>query len=145
MNAVANERLAADDQVFEALSKLAPKVSPSKSLPVEPVTIDKWTRALASFREQEIKARLDANLRGFGKRNSREIAEEPASALKIESEDLQSEMQTLRDEIESVVQMVIAHEIRDPLLKNVQALESHSRQTRNGWSSYVRTGPRWRC
>jgi len=136
MNAVASERLAADDQVFEALEKLTPKVSQPEALPVESSTIDKWTRALASLRVLEAKALLDANLRGFGDRNG-EVSDASSPALKVELEDLQVELQTLRDEIESVVQMVIGHEIRDPLLKNVQSLEGHSRQTRNGWSSYV--------
>lgn len=136
MNAVASERLAADDQVFEALEKLTPKISQPKALPVESSTIDKWTRALASLRVLEAKAHLDANLRGFGDRNG-EVSAAGSPALKVELEDLQSELHTLRDEIESVVQMVIGHEIRDPLLKNVQSLEGHSRQTRNGWSSYV--------
>lgn len=133
---MASERLSADDQVFEALEKLTPKVSQAKALPVEAATIDKWTRALVSLRVMEAKAHLDANLRGFGDR-SRETSDAGSPALKVELEDLQNELQTLRDEIESVVQMVIGHEIRDPLLKNVQALEGHSRQTRNGWSSYV--------
>jgi hypothetical protein len=137
MNAVASERLAADDQVFEALEKLTPKVSQVKALPVESSTIDKWTRALASLRELEAKTRLDANLRGFGDRSGSELSDGSSPVLKVELEDLQSELQTLRDEIESVVQMVIGHEIRDPLLRNVQSLEGHSRQTRNGWSSYV--------
>lgn len=137
MKAVVSERLAADDQVFEALEKLTPKVSEVKALPVESATIDKWTRALASLRVLEAKANLDANLKGFGDRGG-QTSDEGTPALKTELEGLQSELQTLRDEIESVVQMVIGNEIRDPLLKNVQSLEGHSRQTRNGWSTYVR-------
>ncbi|KAE9973974.1 hypothetical protein BLS_003326 [Venturia inaequalis] len=138
MKAVVSERLAADDQVFEALEKLTPKVSEVKALPVESATIDKWTRALASLRVLEAKANLDANLKGFGDRGG-QTSDEGTPALKTELEGLQSELQTLRDEIESVVQMVIGNEIRDPLLKNVQSLEGHSRQTRNGWSSYILT------
>lgn len=140
MKAVASERLAADDQVFEALEKLTPKISETKALPVQSATIDKWTRALASLRVLEAKAQLDANLKGFGDRGG-QTSDAGTPALKTELEDLQSELQTLRDEIESVVQMVIGHEIRDPLLKNVQSLEGHSRQTKNGWSSYVRAFP----
>lgn len=137
MKAVVSERLAADDQVFQALEKLTPKVSGTKALPVESATIEKWTRALASLRVLEAKAHLDANLKGFGERVG-QTSDAGTPALKTELEGLQSELQALRDDVESVVQMVIGYEIRDPLLKNVQSLEGHSRQTRNGWSSYVR-------
>ncbi|TID13065.1 hypothetical protein E2P81_ATG09798 [Venturia nashicola] len=136
MKAVVSERLAADDQVFEALEKLTPKMSETKPLAVESTTIDKWTRALASLRVLEAKAHLDANLKGFGDCGG-QTSDAGTPALKTDLEGLQSELQTLRDEIESVVQMVIGNEIRDPLLKNVQSLEGHSRQTRNGWSSYL--------
>ncbi|QDS69233.1 hypothetical protein FKW77_001580 [Venturia effusa] len=125
MKSVVSERLAADDQVFEALEKLTPKVSETKAPPVESTTIDKWTRALAALRVLEAKACLDANLKGFGDRGG-QASDLGTPELKVELEDLQNELQTLRDEIESVVQMVIGHEIRDPLLKSVQSLEGHS-------------------
>jgi hypothetical protein len=51
--------------------------------------------------------------------------------------ELQEELQTLRGEIGSIVQMVVGHEIRDPLLRNLQSRESHAKQARTAWSEYV--------
>lgn len=54
--------------------------------------------------------------------------------------ELQEELQTIRGEVGSIVQMVIGHEIRDPLLRNLQSCESHAKQARTEWSEYVSFG-----
>jgi hypothetical protein len=54
-----------------------------------------------------------------------------------EGTELQVELQTLIDEIDSVVHMVIGHELRNPLMKSLEATEKGSRNSRQGWSAYL--------
>jgi hypothetical protein len=54
-----------------------------------------------------------------------------------EGSELLAELQTLKDEIDSVVHMGIGHELRNPLMNSLQASERGSRQNRQGWSKYL--------
>jgi hypothetical protein len=54
-----------------------------------------------------------------------------------EGAELLTELQTLRDEIDSVVHMVIGHELRNPLMKCLEATEKGRGDSRKGWSRYL--------
>lgn len=136
LKSVATERLAADDQVLEALSNLAPQALRPKTDAVEISTAENWCQTLASLREQEAKARVEAVYHNHLVQDAQNGAD--SSATEDDLEELQTELQTLRDEIGSIVQMVIGHDIRDPLLRHMQSCESHARQSRGEWSEYVR-------
>jgi hypothetical protein len=139
LNSIATERLASDDQVLEALAALASQTLRPKEASVDSNTIESWCQALASLREQETKARVDAVFHDQLVRGApNERSGRSSSEAKEEMNDLEGELQTLREEIGSIVQIVIGHQIRDPLLRNLQSVESHSRQSRMGWSEYVR-------
>jgi hypothetical protein len=138
LNSVATERLASDDQVLEALAGLASQTLRPNKASVDSGTIESWCQALALLREQETKARVEAV---FNDQLVREAqngqTEQSSSATEADQEELQEELQTLRKEIGSIVQMVVGHQIRDPLLRNLQSVESHARQSRISWSEYV--------
>jgi hypothetical protein len=138
LNSVATERLESDDQVLEALAALASQTLRPKEAPVDSSTIGSWCQALASLREQETKARVDAVFNDQLVREAQgEHPDQSSSATEADHEELQEELQTLRREIGSIVQMVVGHQIRDPLLRNAQSVESHARQSRTAWSEYV--------
>lgn len=138
LNSVATGRLASDDQVLEALSTIASQTLRPEKPSVEIGTVESWCRTLASLREQEAKAHVEAIYHDQIVRDAQnEDAEKAPSSTKEQRQELHDELQTLRDEIGSIVQMVIGHEIRDPLLRNLQTHESDVRQSRNDWSDYV--------
>lgn len=127
------ERLAADEQVLEALSGLSSKAVQSDDLAVSHSDLEKWFHTLSILRAEEMKARIDTMLVSAGSISHAKIGDEGA--------DLHIELQTLKDEIESVVQMVIGHELRNPLMKTFEAAEKGKRQNQQGWSQYVSTSP----
>jgi hypothetical protein len=134
LNSIATERLASDDKVLEALAALASQTLRPKEAGVDSNTIESWCQTLASLREQEAKARVDTV---FNNQLVRDAQNEQSSATKDDMDELEGELQTLREEIGSMVQIVIGSQIRDPLLRNLQSVESHARQSRMGWSEYV--------
>jgi hypothetical protein len=140
LNSIATERLASDDQVLEALAALASKTLRPKESSVEAGTIESWCQALASLREQETRARVDAMFQDLLVREAQnELSTQSTPSTEENMGELQEELQTLREEIGSIVQMVIGHQIRDPLLRNLQSVQNHERQSRAGWREYVST------
>ncbi|KAF2433509.1 hypothetical protein EJ08DRAFT_56715 [Tothia fuscella] len=138
LNSIATERLAADDQVLEALSGLAAQALRPQETSVNIETAEKWCQALASLREQEARARVEIIYHDeLSRETQNDHSEMETSATENDMNELQEELQTLRSEIGSIVQMVIGHEIRDPLLRNIQSHENHSTQSRMEWSEYV--------
>ena len=60
---------------------------------------------------------------------------DPESAA--EKDELQAELKTLREEIASVAEMVVGHELRQPLLKYMRASTVQAREAQKGWVGYV--------
>ena len=54
-----------------------------------------------------------------------------------EGSELAAELETLKDEIDSVVAMVISHELRKPILQSLEAVEKGSREGNRAWSRYL--------
>src|ERR1700761_1402833 len=97
VKSLVTERLTSDDQVLEALSKLASKIPDMKGPSIDLGTVEKWCRALASLRELEVKAKVDLILQGVDILDGQASKEEDS-----ETEELRGELQTLREEIGSV-------------------------------------------
>jgi hypothetical protein len=91
--------------------------------------LEKWLQSLAALRAGEVRARIDAMLASAGPM-SKEV-------LGDEGTELEIELQTLKDEIDSVVHMAIGHELRNPLMKSLEVSENGSRHNRRRWAKYL--------
>jgi hypothetical protein len=122
--------LSADEQVLEALSGLSSKaLSMADSSDTNHAELEKWLQALAALRAGEVRFKIDTMLAATETSSKEELGDEGS--------ELQLELQTLRDEIDSIVHMVVGHELRNPLMKSLEATEKCTRQTRQGWSRYL--------
>ena len=141
LNALVSERLAADDQVLEALSKLAARAVPQDTKAVDADTAEQWSRALVSLRETAAKSRFEAALQEYvwevassgGKLKAAASDSTPAK------EEVEGELKALRDEIGSVVELVVGHEFREPMLTTLKASQEQARNSQHGWLEYVRS------
>lgn len=124
-----DERLTADGQVLEALSGISSKISAVAGPIHNTSEFEKWFQALAALRAGEVRAKIDALLAAAGPEGIGEVDGEGA--------ELQTELQTLKDEIDSVVHMVIGHELRNPLMKSLEACDKGTRQNQQSWSRYL--------
>lgn len=91
--------------------------------------LEKWVQALAKLRAGQVRAKIDTMLVGAASTSKEELGDEES--------ELQTELATLKDEIDSVVHMVIGHEIRNPLMKSLEATEKGSKDSSRGWSRYL--------
>jgi hypothetical protein len=138
LNALVSERLAADDQVLEAVSKLAVRAVPQDGEGIDANAVEQWSHALVSLREKATKTRFDAALQEY----LWEIASsgrdaEAATDSTPAKEEIEAELKALRDEIGSVVELVVGHEFREPLLKTLKASQEQSKTSQHGWLEYV--------
>lgn len=138
---VTSERLERHDQVLDALAKLASKVRESHGgAGVNVNTIDQWCHALATLREQTVKLHIDTvTLNELYTDSSTTLADEGNKESAFEIEELRAEIKSLRDEILSVAKMVVANDLREPILKGLQKSTACSRQGRSEWFEYVKT------
>ena len=123
------ERLAADEQVLEALSSMSSKALSTTTTNVNHAELEKWLQALAALRAGQVRAKIDTMLAGAGSVSKEELGDEGS--------ELQIELETLKDEIDSVVHMVIGHGLRNPLMKSLEAMEKGSRYDNRAWSRYL--------
>ncbi|KAF2663219.1 hypothetical protein BT63DRAFT_129491 [Microthyrium microscopicum] len=132
-----SERLGADDQILAALSKLAPRTMPLSKEAVTVPTVDGWSRALASLREQDTKARIDTLINEA----ICDYMEEPGAANISDEdtnlEDLEAEVESLRSEIGSVMELVVGSDYRQPLVKAIRTNQKHSQSSQHEWLEYV--------
>jgi predicted transcriptional regulator len=138
LNTLITERLRADDDVLQALSNLASKTAPSsQSGSVDPSTIDQWCQALIMLRESETNSHIDAALNnhicdiiesGGGSQQSRHVHDEA---------DLHAELRTLREEIPSVVELVVASSLRQPLLRLMRGTRHQAIVRQSEWLHYI--------
>jgi len=136
-----SERLERHDQVLDALAKLASKVRESHgSANVNIGTINQWCHTLATLREQAVKAHIDTiTLNKLCVDSDAALADEKSEEAVSEMEELQAEIKSLHDEILSVAKMVVASDLREPILKSLQKSTASSRQGRSEWFEYVKT------
>lgn len=138
LTSLTTERLGADDEVLAALSKLAPKTMPESKEEASSEKIEKWTKALSVMREQEANTRIDAMIN----QNILELfqsGEHTSGAIDetLQKESIESELQSLRDEIGSVVELVVGSEFRQPLLRLYKSSKNQAQNSQHEWLGYV--------
>ena len=138
---VTSERLERHDQVLDALAKLASKVRESHgSAGVNMNTIDQWCHALATLREQAVKVHIDTvMLNELYVESGPALTDAGNEETASEIEELRVEVKSLHDEILSVAKMIVANDLREPILKGLQKSTASSRQGRSEWFEYVKT------
>jgi hypothetical protein len=133
----ASDRLASDDQVLEAISALQLAPESTQGQP-ESETIEKWCRALVNFRTAEVKARVDVI---YKSKLLEALEDEPPPLTKGEeakgTAPLKVELESLREEIASVSQMVADHQLRKPTLRASERSAQASLQLRESSFEYV--------
>ncbi|KAF2403412.1 hypothetical protein EJ06DRAFT_579457 [Trichodelitschia bisporula] len=138
LSSVSNERMSADNQVLDAISKLAPKALAADSDQLTPETVEKMCQALVELREQEAKARMDATLQVLLSEYASKTAEDAdKDEGAAERDELQTEFNTLREEIGSVVRMVVGHELREPLIDIIRRSADQAAASRRNWFDYI--------
>jgi hypothetical protein len=99
--------------------------------------IEQWTRALVVMREQEANARIDAMIN----QNVLELIQSGehvnGTDEALEKEEIESELKTLRDEIGSVVELVVGSEFRQPLSRLLKTSRAQSQHSQLEWLGYV--------
>jgi hypothetical protein len=137
LNSLTSERLGADDEVLAALSKLAPKTMSHSSEGTTIEKIEQWTRALSAMREQEANARIDTMIN----QNILELVstgQHTNGADEIlQKEEIESELKSLRDEIGSVVDLVVGSEFHQPLSRLLRNSKGQSQNSQHEWLGYV--------
>jgi hypothetical protein len=139
LNSLVDERLKADDQVLEALSKLAARAIPQSSNTVDPNTVDQWTRALVSLRETATKTRFETALQRYvyEAANAEDMSNDATSNSTPGKDEQEAQLEALREEILSVVELAVASEFRTPLLQTLKASQVHARNSQHDWLEYV--------
>jgi hypothetical protein len=131
------DRLSSHDQVLTAVSKLAPKTHVAVQHSVSPQTIDKWCRHLVALRAQETKSRIDAIFLNEVLEHSDVLQNGHDAETTAERDELQAELKSLQDEIASVAEVVVAHEMRQPLLRYMRASTFQAKEDQKDWVGYI--------
>lgn len=104
-------------------------------------SVQQWCKAIISFRAAEIKARVDAvYLNSLRTPGSDSFLPDTEGALKEQKMALQTELETLHQEIASITEMVVEHEIRQPMTDMQERREREKTQARAAWLNYVSIG-----
>jgi hypothetical protein len=137
------ERLTADDAVLEALAKLAPKTIPGASSPlVSEDSVNRWSSTLVSLRAAETRARIDASyhdaVQDLAQSSSRRKPN-GTHAPPLRKAEVEAELATLRDEIRSVIELVVASEFKTPLGRAMKSARYYRQTNQLEWLHYVLT------
>lgn len=140
LNSLVDERLKADDQVLEALSKLAARAVPQSGSAVDPDTAEQWSRTLVSLRETAAKTRFEAALQQhvYEAANAEGMSNAVAANSTAGKDEQEVQLEALREEIFSVVELAVANEFRTPLLQTLKASQALARNSQHDWLEYVR-------
>jgi hypothetical protein len=138
LNSVVTERLRADDDVLQALSNLTSKTIPAKQAGmVDSMTIEQWCHALTMLRESETNSKIDAAITNYICDTIESGDEETSNGQPSSIAELEAELRTLREEIPSVVELVVASELRQPLQRLMQSSRQQSITSQTEWLHYV--------
>ncbi|KAF2455095.1 hypothetical protein BDY21DRAFT_373585 [Lineolata rhizophorae] len=134
----ATERLAADDGRLAALAKLAPKVE-AVSGGADDKSVDQMCQALIAFRAATIRALIDVTYQDeLTKYKSGESPSNVENGYTAEAKEaLKGELETLHAEIASVLQMVVDHEYRGPINKELERSGGRASQSQKEWLRYI--------
>jgi hypothetical protein len=155
MNALVAERLSADDQVLEAVSKLASRTQPDggEAGGVDAATVEAWCQTLVGLRESEMNWHLDAAIDNHtadlaaalspaGTRSRSTTGSSTVSAAAGASppppEDVvAAELRTLRAEIASVAALAVGAELRGPAASQARRAKRRAAAAQRAWVRYV--------
>ncbi|KAF2098791.1 hypothetical protein NA57DRAFT_76030 [Rhizodiscina lignyota] len=133
----ASERLSSDDQTLEAISKLDLQNSQGPQM-TDTKIIEQWCRSLVSFRTAEVKARIESIYNSAVTEASEGAVDTSLDSNSQQEKDaLQSELQTLREEIASVAEMVVENELRKPVVTFIERSASERVRAQREWLDYV--------
>ncbi|KAJ9635945.1 hypothetical protein H2199_008299 [Coniosporium tulheliwenetii] len=132
------ERLTADDRLLTSIGKLAPKLQQAPEDHDGLKSVEQRCRALVAFRTAETKTRVDALYRqSLHEYSSEDGSQKPAEELTAERGELEAELETLHAEIASVADMVVEHELREPILRSIKRSKDSQMAEQEKWSAYV--------
>lgn len=138
-----SERLDADDKSLEAITRLKLSGDTLSSDPDAKV-VDQWCRSLITFRTAAIKAQIANTYDGELERAIVVTEDSPANAEKQEElHALQAELDTLREEITSVTEMVVDHNFRKPITASIEGSATDRRKTQREWLDYILSSIRY--
>jgi hypothetical protein len=101
-------------------------------------SVEQWCKAIISFRTAEIKARVDTvYLNSLARQSFNGSSLDSEAALQEQKGALQAEMEVLHEEIASVAEMVVEHEIRKPMIDMRDRKERDKTQARTAWLNYA--------
>ncbi|KAK5017962.1 hypothetical protein LTR16_000862 [Cryomyces antarcticus] len=134
----ANECLSADDRLLAGLSKLTPKLQPLHKGGINTKVIDQWCRSLVAFRAADVKSRIDrAYLESLAHCDSVESPSASSGDQDAETEALRQELETLHAEITPVLEMVVDHELRTPIIQGMELAVRQETQSRQALMRYI--------
>ncbi|OCL13636.1 hypothetical protein AOQ84DRAFT_385268 [Glonium stellatum] len=132
------ERLSSDDQMLAALPKITSNIGTNPEIICETKSSDEWCRAIISFRSADIKAKVESTYQlNLLSRADSDLATGSREELLAEKKELQGELETLYAEIASVAQMVVEHDLREPLLRTKMRSEDQRKEAQWAWLTYV--------
>ncbi|KAK3068409.1 hypothetical protein LTS18_000676, partial [Coniosporium uncinatum] len=136
LTAYATDRLALDNRKLEAMSDLSSKIDPISDHRTDQKVIEQWCQALIAFRALEMKTRVETIYHTKLAESQNGAVHDGDAEPHAEKEALEAELQSLRDEIASVAEMVVDHDLRLPILTSVQNSERSREQSRQAWLAY---------
>jgi hypothetical protein len=139
LNSTASDRLDADDQVFNAISKLALRTKPPPPQSVDPRVMESWCDNLVRLRENAATAKLDAAIQNHmcDLLLSEEFQRAQHGDHADGEADLASELSSLRGEIGSVVEMVVSSQLRRPIVNIARTSRQRAVLAQHEWLCYV--------
>jgi YesN/AraC family two-component response regulator len=141
-----SERLASDDQILSKLPGIVSKLVTEAEASQDEQSIERWCKAIVSFRTGEIKAQVDAVfLNTLSEQAANVHSDTPDEELKERKTALQAEMEELHSEIASVAEMVVEHELRKPMKEMKERKDREVTQARGAWLNYVCTAEFINC
>lgn len=131
--------MGSDDQILEAISKLKLRDSnQGESAKVDSKTVEQWCRSLVLYRTEEIKARIDAIYKSKLLDALDGTMESSNGNNSADGKDaLQAELETLREEIASVSEMVVENDLRKPIMTSVERSSRNKTRSHRDWVEYV--------
>lgn len=136
------ERLTADDRLLTGIAKLAPKLQQAPEDYDGLKSVEQRCRALVAFRTAEIKTRVDALYRqSLHSYSGENVVRRSVEEFTAERDELKAELETLHAEIASVAEMVVEHELREPILRSLKRSKESQLAEQEKWSAYVSNRP----
>ncbi|KAF2637631.1 hypothetical protein P280DRAFT_458234 [Massarina eburnea CBS 473.64] len=134
------ERLASDDQILSRLPGIVSQVAVEPEVSDDEKSIEQWCKAIISYRAAEVKARVDTvYLDSLTNHSPEDLPTGSEDELREQKAALQAELEDLYSEIASVVEMVVEHEMRKPMMDMKERKEREGTRARAAWLNYVLT------